>query len=859
MIGNIINSAQRVAFLLLIFAFSALAQDFEVSVEPTTGSSDDTFSLSVSLSAENAKNYGTLNFENSEQFTLSSQGQASRIQILNGFQTSELIYQFGFTCKENLTPGTYKLPGAKFSNQPDKIVIGPRIEIRKAQTVPVDIAQTTDTLTPYVGQQLDYKIEIAAATKIVDANLEDLKFKDFWQESYGDQRQTKRDINNNTSVFTIKEALFPLRTGKIAIPERKLTAGVYEIAPGRKSRSWTIFDELAPGLSMRNDYRQKNITRLAKALKLTVRPLPKPPFDYTSHIPVGNTFADSKIDRTSVELGDSLTLSIIIQSDGNLRPLELPQPTSKDLDSFTIYQDTTDIKTYLKNDRIFFEKKFSVAIVPKESGTLNLPVYKFLFFDPIQGSYTQFATQNLVLAVGQGTGTNNNLIVSQNKDGAQIKEADDKKKAVNIITEDIISIHKGSTVLEPQAKFSSNALIAFASLMPLSILILWLIFLKKDTDLQYSSYKTALSDTELELSQANTFLSLLNLYRKYLSNRLLRNVKSSTPNELFGHVLELTSDRTLATSAKELLSKFEQSQYAGEASASEDQLLKIKNEMRSLIKQINTKTTNYRKLKSFLFILLLCCGLFSEKAIADDAGTDLKAAVDSANQSYEEGNYLRAVTSYKEILGSGFSTAHLHYNTANTYLRLKQIGQAIYHYRLALKDLPRDPDILANLNYARKQTKDKIEEPAAGITALIDQALFLRKNLSQYEAEKLWLILYSAFWITFAFYLCKKNSSSKTATFALLPLAIWWTACTFLTTQDRLGKPTFAIGKKLLPAVITSREVEVYSGDSENYQAIFVLHDGAEVTLGEKRGNWYKLSLPDGKKGWVKEEGVGVL
>jgi hypothetical protein len=38
---------------------------------------------------------------------------------------------------------------------------------------------------------------------------------------------------------------------------------------------------------------------------------------------------------------------------------------------------------------------------------------------------------------------------------------------------------------------------------------------------------------------------------------------------------------------------------------------------------------------------------------------------------------------------------------------------------------------------------------------------------------------------------------------------------------------------------------------------LFVLHDGAEVTVEKESGDWRLVSFGRGKKGWVKKEQLG--
>ena len=46
-------------------------------------------------------------------------------------------------------------------------------------------------------------------------------------------------------------------------------------------------------------------------------------------------------------------------------------------------------------------------------------------------------------------------------------------------------------------------------------------------------------------------------------------------------------------------------------------------------------------------------------------------------------------------------------------------------------------------------------------------------------------------------------------------------------------------------------EVPVHAGFSRNDTTLFVLHEGAEFTILDEEQGWWKITLADGKKGWV--------
>src|SRR6266699_3597580 len=96
-------------------------------------------------------------------------------------------------------------------------------------------------------------------------------------------------------------------------------------------------------------------------------------------------------------------------------------------------------------------------------------------------------------------------------------------------------------------------------------------------------------------------------------------------------------------------------------------------------------------------ILLLWCAW--SVARAEDAST----AFDQANSLYEEGKFTEAAAAYEKMLQQGRASPALYFNLGNAFFKAGQVGRAVLNYRLAERLAPRDPDIRANLKFARSR------------------------------------------------------------------------------------------------------------------------------------------------------------
>ncbi len=218
-----------------------------------------------------------------------------------------------------------------------------------------------------------------------------------------------------------------------------------------------------------------------------------------------------------------------------------------------------------------------------------------------------------------------------------------------------------------------------------------------------------------------------------------------------------------------------------------------------------------------------------------------------ANTAYEAGNAVEAVRLYEQLVDASHRDGRLLYNLANAYLRSSQLGDAIATYRQAHSLLPRDQDILANLDFARQSTKDDIAPPTAS-TAL-RTLFFWHYSLSVRELAWIVLVLNLLFWSALA--LRRRRLDSE-----ILRWTVTGLLALLLAGGGSLAAHTLFPAKV---AVVLPVEVEAKSGTSVDAVVRFKLHAGTEVEVVEQRPGWVRIALPDGQQGWIEEAGVAVV
>ena len=106
---------------------------------------------------------------------------------------------------------------------------------------------------------------------------------------------------------------------------------------------------------------------------------------------------------------------------------------------------------------------------------------------------------------------------------------------------------------------------------------------------------------------------------------------------------------------------------------------------------------------SVLLLLAMCAAPVAHAATLDQGFS-------AANKAFVAGDFEGARAGYEELLRHDLQAAAIHYNLANTLVRLDRLGEAVGHYQQALRDEPGEElkaDALANLTLCRQQLAER--------------------------------------------------------------------------------------------------------------------------------------------------------
>ena len=232
-------------------------------------------------------------------------------------------------------------------------------------------------------------------------------------------------------------------------------------------------------------------------------------------------------------------------------------------------------------------------------------------------------------------------------------------------------------------------------------------------------------------------------------------------------------------------------------------------------------------------ILLLAVDLRAENA---------PGAFDAANRLYFEGKFAEAATTYGMLAQSGQTSPALYFNWGNALFKSGQLGRAIAAYRQAEALTPRDPDVRANLQFARNQRLGPTLSPAKSHQ-------WLRK-LTLNEWATLATVAIWIFFGALAFLQWRPlPRTPKGLLAALSATALLLCGCAGAALYDSKAEQV---------AIVVTSDAVVRNGPLDAGANVFTVHDGAELAVVDQHDDWLQVEADAGHIGWIKKDQVVV-
>lgn len=208
---------------------------------------------------------------------------------------------------------------------------------------------------------------------------------------------------------------------------------------------------------------------------------------------------------------------------------------------------------------------------------------------------------------------------------------------------------------------------------------------------------------------------------------------------------------------------------------------------------------------------------------------------DAGVTAERQGDHGAAIEDFVAALDQGARDPAVYHGLGNALYRQGELGRAVAAWSRAHALAPRDGDIVANLDRARHQTRDRIEAPDAGNGAFFWQHWLSTRDSALASGVLLALALFGL--------LVRRLAKARSG---------WgWESVVAALLGLLLAASTWAAAHELPGAVIVLPEVAARSALGPGGVDLFLLHEGAPVRVVEFSGDHALIVLPDERKGWV--------
>lgn len=247
-------------------------------------------------------------------------------------------------------------------------------------------------------------------------------------------------------------------------------------------------------------------------------------------------------------------------------------------------------------------------------------------------------------------------------------------------------------------------------------------------------------------------------------------------------------------------------------------------------------------MKHVLAILLVAGGLAAPYGLAMDR--DLAdTLMHRAQEAYAAGDHGTALLLFDSV-AMAYTSATLHYNIGNCHFKRGDIPHAILHYERALRLEPGSEDVRANLDLARQQVVDRINELPGFALGATWSRLRGGRDVDQWARRALWLCL--ALFTSLSAMLFLRNRWARVALSVLAAGLFLGTATAVSFAATRVAEV-----KADDEAIIMAAKVDVRSEPRSSGTVLFVLHKGSKVSVEQEQDGWLEVRLPNGNVGWM--------
>lgn len=391
---------KKLVFMLFcILMFPAVLSAFEITADVDRREIEPGESVMLSLTVRGGEPEMDLSVV--RDFRVVPRGTSSSLQIINGEVSREKTFNYLLV---PLKDGVLTIPalevefkGRTYSTGEISITVaeGAPREARNGLP-PLSVAAALSERNPYEGEQVVYTFTLQSRAQYANARFQKPRFSGFTVKEIGQKEPYRTRVKGQEVTMTeLRYLLIPLKSGTITIEPALLEC---DVATGKRSRRTSPFDSLFPESFLGRSTFQHRVFR-TDPLTVHVKPLPRDTARPDFSGLVGSFTMKTMLERDTVNVGDSTTLTVTIEGRGNV--MDAGEPTVEIPDAFKLYTDVPQEEITLSEDGIKGSKTFRFALVATREGSYAIAPFRMSYFDPTTETCRVLASEPLSVTVGK--------------------------------------------------------------------------------------------------------------------------------------------------------------------------------------------------------------------------------------------------------------------------------------------------------------------------------------------------------------------------------------------------------------------------------------------------------------------------
>jgi len=831
-------AARLLAFVLLVARGATADVTVQTSVEPPQVQVGESAALAVAV--EGAQNAAVPEIPAVDGLTVRYVGPETQVSIVNGHMSQSVTYRFSVVA---LRPGT-------FSIGPVAVAVGSARHEGAAVTLTavaagapragaagaargdqVRLVLSTAKTTVFLHEHVALGLKLYVGNvRVANLQYPTIAGDGVAIEKLPEQPQQQRE-QTPQGVFQVVDfetALTPLRSGTLTVGPATMHLDLLVRTRGDAFFGGFFGDQ------------QRPLELHSEPLTLDVLPLPeanRPP-DFTGA--VGHFELDVKAAPLALGVGDPVTVTSTIRGTGNLESVAPPAIEGSDV--LRVYP------VQPSGQPAAGERTFEQVVIPQRAGAVALPEMRFSYFDPDARAYRTISRPPVALTVRE----------SAHPQGApQILGAVGRRPPAEQLGRDLVFIKDAPGALVPLGARRYRSVFFWGlQLLPL---MAWLAAVAVNRrrrrltgDVRYARFTRAGRAARQAIAGARQQLragdhaafhdTLARAVGDYLAAKLDLPPGAVTADTVGDRLRQHQLAPGVVRDLEEFFATCERARFAPTADASADLEHTLERAV-GIVRALERERRLARAVAAACLVLAI-----GTRVWAAPAAESPNTIFFRANTLYTEEHYADAAAQYEQLLAAGLESGNLYFNLGNAYFKAGDVGRAMLNYERARRLMPGDPDLLANLAYARSLA-DVSEDVPVWTRLLFPLAGRFSTDGLLLAASGLYVLLMMLL-ITARLLPTAARGARGAAVATAVTLALVLTSCAYrLATIDL---PTYAV-------VVAREDATVRFEPSTGGTAHFQAKPGSVLRLVAERGGWRQVRRADGRRGWIERDAVATL